>query len=135
MDVSRLGREPLRGRSNFPLPSKVKREREEGSILASKLQLSIICGSNERVAPVLNGEVEVEGVELIHTKSDPSETFWRQLNFEEFEISEMSMSSYLIAKDQGTDMVMIPVYPTRRWFHTELQMHVDAGIETPSANA
>ncbi len=95
------------------------------------IQLSIICGTNERVAPVLNGEVPVEGVELIHTHSDASETFWRQLNFNEFEISEMSMSSYLIAKDQGADMEMIPVYPTRRWFHTELMMHVDAGIKTP----
>ncbi len=42
------------------------------------------------------------------------------------------MSSYLIAKDQGADMVMIPVYPTRRWFHTELMMHEDAGIKDPS---
>lgn len=99
--------------------------------MPDKIQLSIICGSNERVAPVLTGEVEVEGVELIHTHSDASETFWRQLNFNEFEISEMSMSSYLIAKDQGADMVMIPVYPTRRWFHTELMMHVDAGIKEP----
>ena len=96
------------------------------------MQLSIICGSNERVAPVLNGEVEVKGVELIHTHSDASETFWRQLNFNEFEISEMSMSSYLIAKDQGADMTMIPVYPTRRWFHTELMMHADSGIKNPS---
>ena len=99
---------------------------------SKKLELSIICGKNERVAPLLDGEVEVEGVDLIHTKSDPSETFWRQLNFGEFEIAEMSMSSYLIARDQGADMVMIPVYPTRRWFHTELMMHVDAGIEDPS---
>jgi 4,5-dihydroxyphthalate decarboxylase len=100
--------------------------------MPEKIQLSIICGSNERVEPVLSGEVPVEGVELIHTHSDASETFWRQLNFNEFEISEMSMSSYLIAKDQGADMVMIPVYPTRRWFHTELMMHVDAGIKSPS---
>lgn len=100
--------------------------------MAKKLQLSIICGNNERVAPVLSGEIEVEGVELIHTNSDASETFYRQLNFGEFEISEMSMSSYLIAKDQGADMVMIPVYPTRRWFHTELMMHVDSGVKDPS---
>jgi len=100
--------------------------------LVKKLELSIICGVNERVAPLFSGEVEVEGVELIHTHSDPSETFWRQLNFQEFEISEMSMSSYLIAKDQGADMVMIPVYPTRRWFHAELMKHVDAGIKEPS---
>jgi 4,5-dihydroxyphthalate decarboxylase len=100
--------------------------------MVKKLELSIICGTNERVAPLFDGEVEVEGIELIHTKSDASETFYRQLNFEEFEIAEMSMSSYLIAKDQGADMVMIPVYPTRRWFHTEMMMHVDAGIKNPS---
>jgi 4,5-dihydroxyphthalate decarboxylase len=99
---------------------------------SKKLELSIICGTNERVAPLLSGEIEVEGVDLIHTKSDASETFWRQLNFEEFEIAEMSMSSYLIARDQGADMVMIPVYPTRRWFHAELMMHEDAGIKDPS---
>ena len=100
--------------------------------MASKLQLSIICGKNERVAPLLDGEVEVEGVELIHTSSDASETFYRQLNFNEFEIAEMSMSSYLIARERGADMVMLPVYPTRRWFHTELMMNVDSGIEEPS---
>jgi 4,5-dihydroxyphthalate decarboxylase len=98
---------------------------------SKKLELSIICGSNERVAPLLNGEVEVEGVDLIHTKSDPSETFWRQLNFDEFEIAEMSMSSFLIARDRGADMVMLPVYPTRRWFHAEIMIHEDSGIKAP----
>jgi len=99
--------------------------------MAKKVQLSIICGRNERVAPLLDGRVEVEGIELVHTKSDASETFWRQLKFNEFEIAEMSMSSYLIEKDRGSDMVMLPVYPTRRWFHTELQYHVDSGIKEP----
>src|SRR2546425_12257073 len=97
----------------------------------ARIQLSFITGHNERVEPLINGTVQPEGVELIPTHSDPSETFWRQLNFQEFEISEMSMSSYLIAKDQGADMVMIPVYPTRRWFHAELMMHKDAGIKEP----
>src|SRR5437016_8077858 len=99
----------------------------------ANLRLSFITGPHERVMPLLDGRVKIEGVEnLVYTISDPSVTFWRQLNFGEFEISEMSMSSYLIAKDQGADMVMIPVYPTRRWFHTELMMHEDAGIKAPS---
>ncbi len=76
-----------------------------------KLKLSFISGYNERVEPLMNGTVEVEGVELVPTYSDPSETFWRQLKFGEFEISEMSLSSYLIARSQGIDMMAIPVFP------------------------
>jgi 4,5-dihydroxyphthalate decarboxylase len=96
-----------------------------------KLKLSFISGYNERVEPLMNGTVEVEGVELVPTYSDPSETFWRQLKFGEFEISEMSLSSYLIARSQGIDMMAIPVFPSRRFMHMEHSIHVDSGIEKP----
>lgn len=98
----------------------------------AKLTLSFITGVNERVEPMFDGRVPVEGVELVGTHSDPSETFWRQLNFEEFEIAEMSLSSYLIARSQGRDMVGIPVFPSRRFMHMELSYHVDSGIKQPS---
>jgi 4,5-dihydroxyphthalate decarboxylase len=98
----------------------------------AKLQLSFISGRNERVNPLIDGHVPVEGVELIPTVSDPSETFWRQLRFGEFDISEMSISSFLIAKERGSDMVAIPVFPSRRFMHMELWVHVDSGIETPA---
>ncbi len=97
----------------------------------AKLQLSIISGSNERSAPLLDGTVPVEGVDLVWTESDASETFWRQLNWEEFQISEMSFSSLLIAKSHGNPMMAIPVFPSRRLMHTEASVHVDAGVETP----
>jgi 4,5-dihydroxyphthalate decarboxylase len=96
----------------------------------SKLPLSFISGYTERVAPLFDGVVSVEGVELICTRSDASETFWRQLNFEEFEISEMSLSSYLIARSHGVDMIAIPVFPVRRFMHMELFYHIDSGIKT-----
>ncbi len=95
----------------------------------SKLPLSCISGSNERVEPLFDGSVAVEGVELIATRSDPSETFWRQLTFQEFEIAEMSLSSYLIARSRGMDMIAIPVFPSRRFMHMELSYHVDSGIK------
>src|SRR5882724_9013305 len=96
-----------------------------------KLQLSFITGANERVEPIINGAVPIEGAELITTYSDPSETFWRQLKFQEFEVSEMSLSSYLIAKSQGMDMIAIPVFPSRRFMHAQLSYHVDSGIKQP----
>jgi 4,5-dihydroxyphthalate decarboxylase len=97
----------------------------------AKIKLSFISSTNERVQPLLDGAVEPEGVELVPTYSDPSETFWRQLKFQEFEISEMSLSSYLIAKSQGMDMVAIPVFPARRFMHAQLSYHVDAGVKQP----
>src|SRR5919206_1326579 len=97
----------------------------------AKIKLSFISGTNERVKPLLDGTVEPEGVELIPTYSDPSETFWRQLKFQEFDISEMSLSSYLIAKSQGFDMIALPVFPSRRFMHAQLSIHVDSGVKQP----
>lgn len=98
----------------------------------ARIKLSFISGLNERVQPLMDGTVQPEGVELIATYSDPSETFWRQLKFQEFEISEMSLSSYLIAKSRGMDMIAVPVFPSRRFMHTQLSYHMDSGIKQPN---
>jgi 4,5-dihydroxyphthalate decarboxylase len=97
----------------------------------SKLTLAFISAFNERVEPLMNGTVQAEGIELIPTYSHPAETFWRQLKFGEFEVAEMSMSSFLIARSQGADMIALPVFPSRRLFQTELSYHVDSGITRP----
>jgi 4,5-dihydroxyphthalate decarboxylase len=93
-----------------------------------KLGLGFISAFNERVEPLMNGTVQPEGIELIPTYSHPAETFWRQLKFGEFEVAEMSLSSFLIARSQGADMIALPVFPSRRLFQTELSYHVDSGI-------
>lgn len=97
----------------------------------AKLTLGFISAFNERVEPLMNGTIQAEGIELIPTYSPPSETFWRQLKFQEFEVGEMSMSSYLIARSRGFDMIALPVFPSRRLFHAETSYHVDSGIKTP----
>ena len=97
----------------------------------SKLTLSFISNFNERVEPLMNGTIEADGIEIIPTYSHPSETFWRQLKFAEFEVGEMSMSSYLIARSRGADMIALPVFPSRRFFHAEQSYHVDSGIKQP----
>jgi 4,5-dihydroxyphthalate decarboxylase len=97
----------------------------------AKLTLGFISAFNERVEPLMNGTVKAEGIELIPTYSHPAETFWRQLKFGEFEVAEMSMSSYLIARAQGADMIALPAFPSRRLFQTELSYHVDSGIAKP----
>src|SRR5213594_4888360 len=96
-----------------------------------KLTLSFISAFNERVDPLMNGTIKAEGIEIVPTYSHSSETFWRQLKFQEFEIGEMSLSSYLIARSRGLDMVAIPVFPSRRLFHCEVAYHADSGVKEP----
>ncbi len=68
-----------------------------------KLNLSIATDVNPRTRPIIDGSVEVDGVRLIHTPLDPSEMFWRQLKFGDFDISEMSFSSLIKAVARGDD--------------------------------
>jgi 4,5-dihydroxyphthalate decarboxylase len=99
----------------------------------AKLRVSFVSGRSDWTAALFSGEVEPQGAELIPTASDPSESFWRQLNFGVFEAGEMSLASFLIARERGVEMVAIPAFPGRRFMHTELYYHVDSGITTPAS--
>ena len=97
------------------------------------LQLSIAMHPNPRSAPVLEGSLKTEGVEFNFTSLFPSEIFWRQLKFQEFDVSEMSMSSLLILLASGNrDWVAMPIFTTRRFFHTGIWVRDDANIRTPA---
>src|SRR5262249_54197389 len=63
-----------------------------------KLQLTLACGRYDRTQPLIDGRVQVEGVDLTFLPLRPGETFWRMLNHGEFDVSEMSLSSYTILR-------------------------------------
>ena len=97
------------------------------------LQFSIGLTSNPRTWPVIDGQITPDGIDLVPTVLHPSELFWRQLRFSEFDIAEMSVSSLMIAKSKGDDrFVGIPVFTTRRFFHTTTLVRRGAGIESPA---
>ena len=97
-----------------------------------KLRLSFMSSTSDRVAPLIDGRVQPEGIELIHTFGGMSEGAWRHLNFHEFEFHELSISSYLISREQGADWIAIPVFPHRSFMHMGLHYNTDSGIEKPS---
>jgi 4,5-dihydroxyphthalate decarboxylase len=98
-----------------------------------KLQFSIGITSNPRTWPIIEGQIEPNAIELIPTVLHPSELFWRQLRFSEFDVAEMSVSSLMMAKSKGDDrFVGIPVFTTRRFFHTGILVRRAAKIETPA---
>src|SRR5215208_7176110 len=96
----------------------------------ANLQLSLIMGANDRSRPVLDGSVKPDGIDLISTTAHPSEIFWRQLHFKEFDLSEMSLSSLLMAMAHGNrNWVGLPIFTSRRFFHTWAWVRTDSGIE------
>ena len=97
----------------------------------ARLKLSFATAVNERVRPLVDGAVRPDGIELIPTTTHASETFWRELRFGDFDVCEMSLSSLLIAKSNGSDLVAIPAFPSRRFFQIEVDCHVDAAVAGP----
>lgn len=97
------------------------------------IQLSLAVASNPRTWPILDGRIKPDGIDLIPTVLHPSEMFWRQLKFADFDVSEMSFSSLLMAVAGGDDRwVGLPIFTTRKFFHTEILVRKDSGIETPA---
>jgi 4,5-dihydroxyphthalate decarboxylase len=97
------------------------------------LTLSLALSDNAFTRPLLDGDVRAEGISLTPTALHPSEMFWRQLRFGDFDVSEMSMSSLLIATARGpTDWVALPIFTTREFFHTRILVRADAGIAAPA---
>src|SRR5712691_6833818 len=98
-----------------------------------RLPLSIALSDNPNTRPLIDGVVVPEGIGLTTTVVHPSEMFWRQLRFAEFDVSEMSMSSLLISTSRGpTPWVALPVFTTREFFHTRILVRADAGIASPA---
>ncbi|HYZ16087.1 MAG TPA: hypothetical protein VE591_06780 [Candidatus Acidoferrum sp.] len=96
------------------------------------LDLSAALSVNERTEPLLDGTVSPEAIRLVATGVHPSEMFWRQLKFAEFDVSEMSIASLMIATAQEpTPWFALPVFTSRNFFHTRVLVRTAAGIERP----
>jgi 4,5-dihydroxyphthalate decarboxylase len=98
-----------------------------------RMRLTLACGRYDRTQALLDGRVRVEGVdELVYLALRPGETFWRMLNHEEFDASEMSLSSYTILRSEGDErFVALPVFPSRVFRHNALYVRAGSAIRDP----
>jgi len=97
-----------------------------------KLELTLACGRYDRTQPLIDGRVRPEGVDLTFLPLRPGETFWRMLNHGEFDVSEMSLSSYTILRSEGdTRFIAIPVFPSRVFRHSAIYVRAQSNIEKP----
>jgi len=103
---------------------------EEGDM--SKIRITAACGNYDRTRALIDGTVQIEGVDLNYLQLRPSELFWRMLNNEEFDLSELSFSTYTIMRSEGDDrFIALPVFPSRTFRHSCLYIRSNAGIQAP----
>src|SRR5215475_1498347 len=96
------------------------------------VQLTLACGRYDRTQPLIDGRVKPEGVDLTFLPLRPGETFWRMLNYGEFDASEMSLSSYTILRSEGdTRFIAIQVVQSRVFRHSALYVRAVSPIESP----
>ena len=96
------------------------------------LSLSFACPPYDRILPLAHGRVVPEGIRLNHLSLVVEEIFWRQLRNQEFDISESSLSSYVMLRSRGDErFVAIPVFTSRFFRHSCVFINTRKGIQKP----
>ena len=98
----------------------------------SKLRLSLACSNNDRTRAVFDERVRADGIELTCLHLPVEETFFRMLRHREFDVAEMSLSSYVLSLFQADPpFIAIPVFPSRMFRHSCIYIRRGGGVRTP----
>lgn len=104
----------------------------------SKLPLTIACWDYDRVRPIMDGRVKVDGCDVNFLDLPVEETFFRAFTTADFDACELSFSSYLIARgrerDLGVDFAYraMPVFISRVFRHSSIYVREESGIKEPA---
>jgi 4,5-dihydroxyphthalate decarboxylase len=101
-------------------------------MVAAKLKLTLLSSANDAVAPILDGTVEIEGVDLEWVDPE-SDSLTRRPSPQGFALHETSLAFYLSARDQDSPGWLIPVFPARRFAYTELVAPASSGPSSPTS--
>ena len=98
----------------------------------AKLTISLACCDYDRTRAIFDGRVGVEGCEVIGTAIEPEEAFHRAFKYREFDVSELSLSSYTLQVSRGENAyVAIPAFVSRLFRHSGIYIRSDRGIKRP----
>ncbi len=92
----------------------------------NKLRLSVAMGDYDRTRALLDGRVQIDGVDPVYMTLYPEEMFFRAMRSQDFDICELSFSSYMVKTAQNTcPYVAIPVFLSRAFRHTSIYVRKD----------
>lgn len=97
------------------------------------LRLSFSCWNYDRTRALVDKSVVPDGIDLISLTMSVEETFFRMLRYREFDVAEMSLSSYVLSCfTEDRPFVAIPVFPSRFFRHSSIYVNASSGIRTPA---
>jgi len=98
----------------------------------AKLRLTLACWDYDRTRGLADGSVQPEGIELNYLNMHVEETFFRMLRHREFEVAEMSLSSYAMSTARNEPpFIAIPVFPSRFFRQSCVFVSAKSGIREP----
>jgi len=98
----------------------------------SKLQLSVAVGNYDRVRPLFDGAVQIDGVDPVFMMLPPEEIFFRAFRGQDFDICELSMSSFTVKTADGNcPYVGVPAFVSRAFRHNSIWVRTDR-IKSPA---
>ena len=96
----------------------------------SKLKLSFACWNYDRTRALMDGSVQPDGIDLNYLNMPVEETFFRMIRNAEFDVAEMSLSSYSVSLfKEPKRFIAIPVFPSRFFRHSCIYVNADSGIK------
>ena len=99
----------------------------------ANLQLSIAVGDYDRMRPLVDGAVKVDAVDPQFMLLEPEEIFFRAFRHAEFDVCELSLSSYCMQVAAGVaSYVAIPAFPSRAFRHSAIYIRDDRGVAAPA---
>ena len=98
----------------------------------SRLRLTFACGDYDRTRALEEETVRPDGIDLTYLRLPVEETFFRMMRYREFEVAEMSMSTYVKSLDlDEPPFVALPAYTSRQFRHAGVFVNVNSGIDKP----
>jgi 4,5-dihydroxyphthalate decarboxylase len=98
----------------------------------NRLQLSFACWDYDRTRALMDGRVKVDGIDLNYLNLPVEETFFRMARFQEFDLAEMSLSSYCVTLSKPErPFIAIPIFPSRFFRHSCIYVNAKSGIKEP----
>ncbi len=98
------------------------------------LSLTAAFSANPRAQALKDGAVKAENIDLGFVTLPPGELFYRNLEYDEFDVSEMSISETLLARERsdGTrwDWSALPVFLSKAFVWLDLYVNTNSGVET-----
>lgn len=94
------------------------------------LHLTLACGDYDITRGLIDGITPIEGIDATVIPLPSPERHWRMMRHQEFDICELSMSSYLAGFGRGLPLIAIPAFPHRRFRHGYIFCNPETGVRT-----